>query len=52
MTRFSGRTLDQKTIKKAVDALIRRGHSYHDIQEGLRRLEADCEPMDTWEDME
>ena len=50
--KLSGRTLDQKTIKKAVDALIRRGHSYHDIQEGLRRFEADCEPMDTWEDME
>ena len=50
--KLSGRTLDQKTIKKAVDALIRRGHSYHDIQEGLRRLEADCEPIDTWEDME
>ena len=50
--KLSGKTLDQKTIKKAVDALIRRGHSYHDIQEGLRRLEADCEPIDTWEDME
>ena len=50
--KLSGRTLDQKTIKKAVDALIRRGHSYHDIQEGLRRFEADCEPIDTWEDME
>ncbi len=50
--KLSGKTLDQKSIKKAVDALIRRGHSYHDIQEGLRRLEADCEPTDTWEDME
>ena len=50
--KLSGKTLDQKSIKKAVDALIRRGHSYHDNQEGLRRLEADCEPTDTWEDME
>ena len=50
--RLAGRPLDQKTIKKAVDALIRRGHSYHDIQEGLRRMEADCEPENTWEDTE
>ena len=52
LRRWQGKDPDEKEVKRTVDALIRRGHSYHDIQEGLRRLEADCEPMDTWEDME
>ena len=47
--KLDGRTLDAKQIKKTVDALLRRGHSYHDIQAGLRRYEAQ---EDTWEDME
>ncbi|MDY2690354.1 MAG: regulatory protein RecX, partial [Oscillospiraceae bacterium] len=34
--KLDGRTLDAKQIKKTVDALLRRGHSYHDIQAGLR----------------
>ena len=50
------RTLDAKQIKKTVDALLRRGHSYHDIQAGLRRYEASLSleqtQEDTWEDME
>ena len=50
--KLEGKTLDDKLIKKTVDALIRRGHSYHDIQEGLRRFEAETELEDTWEDME
>ena len=54
--KLDGRTLDAKQIKKTVDALLRRGHSYHDIQAGLRRYEASLsmEQMqeDTWEDME
>ena len=47
--KLEGKELDGKLIKKTVDALLRRGHSYHDIQEGLRRFEAEL-PEDTWED--
>lgn len=47
--KLEGKALDSKLIKKTVDALLRRGHSYHDIQEGLRRFEAAL-PEDTWED--
>lgn len=47
--KLEGKELDGKLIKKTVGALIRRGHSYHDIQEGLRRFEAEL-PEDTWED--
>ena len=54
--KLDGRTLDAKQIKKTVDALLRRGHSYHDIQAGLRRYEASISleqtQEDTWEDME
>ena len=50
--KLEGKPFDDKLIKKTVDALIRRGHSYHDIQEGLRRFEAETELEDTWEDME
>ena len=54
--KLDGRTLDAKQIKKTVDALLRRGHSYHDIQAGLRRYEASLSleqtQEDTWEDME
>ena len=54
--KLDGRTLDAKQIKKTVDALLRRGHSYHDIQAGLRRYEASLAleqtQEDTWEDME
>ena len=54
--KLDGRTLDAKQIKKTVDALLRRGHSYHDIQAGLRRYEASLSleqtEEDTWEDME
>lgn len=36
--RFRGlETLDQKEIKRATDALARRGHSWSDISAGLRR---------------
>ena len=34
-----GEDADQRTVKKAVDALIRRGHSYGDIRQALRELE-------------
>ena len=54
--KLDGRTLDAKQIKNTVDALLRRGHSYHDIQAGLRRYEASLSleqtQEDTWEDME
>ena len=54
--KLDGRTLDAKQIKKTVDALLRRGHSYHDIQAGLRRYEASLSleqtQEDIWEDME
>lgn len=54
--KLDGKTLDAKQIKKTVDALLRRGHSYHDIQAGLRRYEASLSleqtEKDTWEDME
>ena len=48
--KLSGRTLDQKTIKKAVDALIRRGHSWKDIQSGLRRYRVGLELEEITED--
>ena len=41
--RFSGGDPDEKTVQKAVDALRRRGHSWKDIQEGLRRYQSDLE---------
>ena len=41
--RWHGTAPDEKEIKKAVDALIRRGHSWKDIQSGLRRYRADLE---------
>ncbi len=30
---------DERTVKRAIDALIRRGHSYGDIRQALRQLE-------------
>ena len=30
---------DEKAQKRAIDALLRRGHSYGDIRQALRRLE-------------
>ena len=35
--------MDDKTLKKAVDALIRRGHSYGNIRAALSELSADEE---------
>ena len=31
---------DEKTVRKAVDALLRRGHSYQQIRKGLQEIEA------------
>ena len=41
--RLDGREIDDKLIKKTVDALIRKGHGYGDIQDALRRFRADLE---------
>ena len=48
--RWQGTDPDEKEIKKAVDALIRRGHSWKDIQSGLRRYRADLELEENMED--
>ena len=48
--RWQGTDPDEKEIKKAVDALIRRGHSWKDIQSGLRRYRADLELEENLED--
>ena len=34
---------DQKEIKKAIDALLRRGHSYRNIREGLNHISLDSD---------
>lgn len=44
--RFQGVTLDQKTIKKAADALCRRGHNWESISAALRRYEEKLEDSD------
>lgn len=38
-----GEEWDQKDLKRAVDALMRRGHSYADVQRALRQLQLDEE---------
>lgn len=48
--RWQGTDPDEKETKKAVDALIRRGHSWKDIQSGLRRYRADLELEENLED--
>ena len=37
--RFRGADPDEKTVKRAVDAALRRGHSYADIRAALRRYQ-------------
>ena len=45
--RLKGRDPDEKELKRTIDALMRRGHSWQDIRAGLKRyrvsLEADLE---------
>ena len=48
--RWQGADPDEKEVKKAVDALIRRGHSWKDIQSGLRRYRVDLELEENLED--
>lgn len=38
-----GQNWDDKDLKRAIDASMRRGHSYHDIRKALARLEADAD---------
>ena len=35
--RLKGRSPDEKELKRTVDALVRRGHKWQDIRDGLRR---------------
>ena len=41
--RFGGTEPEEKEIKRAVDALLRRGHSYQDIRAGLQRYNLSLE---------
>ena len=41
--RFRGEIPDEKEIKRAVDALLRRGHCYGDIRAGLQRYDLSLE---------
>ena len=41
-----GSSWEDRDLKRAVDALLRRGHSYRDIQPALRQLDA----QDCWEE--
>jgi len=38
-----GSSWDQRDLKRTIDALLRRGHSYSEIQRSLRQLEMDIE---------
>lgn len=48
--RFQSAAPDEKQIKRAVDALLRRGHSWQDIQSGLCRFHAELELHEDMED--
>ena len=41
--KLKGAPTDRRELKKASDALARRGYHWSDISEGLRRLGADIE---------
>jgi len=41
--RLKGREPDQKELKRTIDALLRRGHSWQDIRSGLQRYSASIE---------
>lgn len=48
--RWQGKDPDEKEVKRTVDALIRRGHSWKDIQSGLRRYRVGLELEEITED--
>lgn len=43
-----GQTWDDKELKRAIDAAMRRGHSYQDIRRALRLLQADEDFPEEW----
>lgn len=47
--RFRGREPEEKEVKRAVDALLRRGHSWADIRAGLRRYSDSLDLEETYE---
>ena len=49
--RFRGRQPDCTEIRRAADALLRRGFSYGEIRDALRRYEADLEDLELEETM-
>ena len=50
LRRWQGKVPDEKEVKRTVDALIRRGHSWRDIQSGLRRYRVGLELEEITED--
>ena len=50
LRRWQGKVPDEKEVKRTVDALIRRGHSWKDIQSGLRRYRVGLELEEITED--
>ena len=47
-----GNSWEPRDLKRAVDALLRRGHSYSEIRRALEGLESDCEDFredDEWQ---
>ena len=50
LRRWQGKDPDEKEVKRTVDALIRRGHSWKDIQSGLRRYRVGLELEEITED--
>ena len=38
-----GKEYDDREVKRAIDALLRRGHSYGQIRQALNRLRLDAE---------
>ena len=49
--KLDGRPLDEKLLKKTIDALLRRGHSYSDVRAALTRYRADLDLEETGEDL-
>lgn len=38
-----GESWDERDLKRAMDALVRRGHNYSEIRQGLKKLELDTD---------
>lgn len=47
-SRFRGESPDEKTIKRTVDAALRRGYRYADVRAALRRYQSGLD--DAWEE--